>query len=161
MLATLIAGTLDFLDVIVFYGIRNGTNPIRIPQSVATGLLGPASFQGGAATAALGTVLHFSIMFVAALVFFEIVRRVSLLTRSWPLTAIAFGLGMFCVMNYVVVPLSAASSSSNPTVLVVANQLFAHIVMCGGPIAYFAIRAARPIPDYAAAAFSSPRTRRA
>jgi hypothetical protein len=145
-LATLIAGTLDFLDVIVFYGIRNGTNPIRIPQSVATGLLGPASFEGGAATAVLGTALHFAIMFVAAFVFFALVRRVPLLTKSWLLSAVVFGLGMFCVMRYVVVPLSAATPATYTSVTL-ANMLFAHIVMCGGPIAYFATRAARSIPD--------------
>lgn len=141
-LAALVAGTLDFLDVIVFYGLRSGTSPIRIPQSVATGLLGPASYAGGARTALLGTVLHYAIMFVAAFVFFQIVARVPPLTRSLPLAAIVFGLGMFAVMNFIVLPLSAAATGT-PTAATIANQLFAHIVMCGGPIAFLAIRAAR------------------
>ncbi len=93
----------------------------------------------------LGTALHFAIMFVAALVFFELVRRVQLLARSWPLSAVVFGLGMFCVMNFVVLPLSAAATGS-PTAATVANLLFAHIVLCGGPIAYFATRAAMSQP---------------
>jgi hypothetical protein len=143
-LATLVAGALDFLDVMVFYGVRNNLPPIRIPQSVAAGLLGKASYQGGAGSALLGTALHFAIMFIAAFVFFELVRRVPLLARSWPLGAVVFGLGMFCVMNYVVLPLSAAPLPAY-SALTFANQLFAHIVLCGGPIAYFATRAARPV----------------
>ncbi|MDB5366838.1 MAG: hypothetical protein JWM77_2765 [Rhodospirillales bacterium] len=140
-LATLVAGTLDFLDVIVFYGLRNNLPPIRIPQSVAAGVLGQRSFEGGAGSALLGTALHFAIMFVAAFVFFELVRRVPLLARSWMLGAVVFGVGMFCVMNYVVLPLSAARVPAYSAVTL-ANQLFAHIVLCGGPIAYFAMRAA-------------------
>ncbi|MBA3759414.1 MAG: hypothetical protein H0X07_02700 [Gemmatimonadales bacterium] len=39
---------------------------IRIFQSVAAGLLGQASFEGGAATAALGLALHYLIALTMA-----------------------------------------------------------------------------------------------
>jgi hypothetical protein len=140
--ATAIAGTLDMLDVLVFYGLR-GVPLIRMPQSVATGLLGTEAYQGGAATAVLGLALHYAILFVAAAVFFELVQRLQRLRRSWLLNTVIFGVGMYGVMNFVVLPLSAARPSAHHG-LVLANLLFAHIVLCGGPIAWFAMRAARP-----------------
>lgn len=42
----LAAGTLDAVDGVVAYGFK-GLNPIQVLQYIASGLLGPASFQGG------------------------------------------------------------------------------------------------------------------
>ena len=50
--AGLIAGTLDITDALVFYGLR-GVPPVRLPQNIASGLLGRDAFQGGVGTAAL------------------------------------------------------------------------------------------------------------
>jgi hypothetical protein len=47
----LIAGALDLTYALAFYGSR-GTKPIRIPQSIASGLLGTEAYQEGFATAA-------------------------------------------------------------------------------------------------------------
>ena len=41
---TLAVGTLDALDAIVFFGLR-GVTPLRIFQSIASGLLGRAAYQ--------------------------------------------------------------------------------------------------------------------
>ena len=58
----LVAGILDLAFALTFNGLR-GVPLIRIPQVIASGLLGPASFQGGTTTAALGLALHFVIAF--------------------------------------------------------------------------------------------------
>ena len=60
---TLVVGTLDALDAIVFFGLRSGAQPIRIFQGIASGLLGPAARQGGLQTAAIGVGLHYFIAF--------------------------------------------------------------------------------------------------
>ena len=57
----LVAGTFDITYACVYWAIKIGAPPTRIFQSVARGLLGPASFRGGAATAALGLFLHYFI----------------------------------------------------------------------------------------------------
>jgi hypothetical protein len=57
----LIAGAIDITYALGFSASR-GVAPTRILQSVASGLLGPSSFEGGTATAALGFVLHFVLM---------------------------------------------------------------------------------------------------
>jgi hypothetical protein len=48
----LACGVLDITQACVAWGIQNHLPPLRIFQSVASGLLGPKSFQGGAKTAA-------------------------------------------------------------------------------------------------------------
>ena len=58
----LVAGVLDATDGVVAFGLQ-GLNPIQVLQYIASGLLGKASFDGGLATAALGTLIHFFITF--------------------------------------------------------------------------------------------------
>ena len=55
----LACGVFDITQACIAWGIQNHLPPMRIFQSVASGLLGPKSFQGGAKTAALGLFLHF------------------------------------------------------------------------------------------------------
>ncbi len=66
--AGLIAGILDITSAFVIAGLK-GTGSIRMLQGIASGLLGPQSFQGGTATAGLGLAIHFLIAFTAAAVF--------------------------------------------------------------------------------------------
>ncbi|MEO7167842.1 MAG: hypothetical protein ABI787_09650, partial [Spartobacteria bacterium] len=55
-----IAGILDITYAIGFSAWR-GVAPLRLLQSVASGLLGAPAFEGGLPTAALGLFLHFCI----------------------------------------------------------------------------------------------------
>ena len=66
----LVAGTLDITYACVFWAIKAGAPPARIFQSVARGLLGAASFRGGAATAALGLFLHYFIATTMSFVYY-------------------------------------------------------------------------------------------
>jgi hypothetical protein len=67
-LGGLIAGVCDLTYAVVFHAAQ-GVKPIRIPQSIASGLLGVNSYEGGWATAALGVALHFTIALAAAAVY--------------------------------------------------------------------------------------------
>ncbi len=64
---------LDITAAFALHGAR-GVHPQRILQSVAGGLLGPASFQGGWRTAALGLLLHFCIATMVVLVYWGVSR---------------------------------------------------------------------------------------
>ena len=55
----LIAGALDITYAFILWWLRAQVTPMQILQSVATGLLGKASYDGGAGTAILGAFLHF------------------------------------------------------------------------------------------------------
>jgi hypothetical protein len=137
----LLAGTLDIVYACVFWAVRADIPPTRIFQSVAAGLLGEASFQGGASTAALGLFLHFLIACTMALAYYVAARRWPVFARRPVPLGVAYGLLLYVVMNLVVVPHSAASPGSrDPTWI--ALTVAVHAFLVGLPIAWFASRAA-------------------
>jgi uncharacterized membrane protein YagU involved in acid resistance len=135
--ATLVAGTLDLLDASVFFGLH-GIPLAAIYQSIAAGLLGPASFKGGMGTATLGVVLHYAIMAVMVIVYVLAARRIALLAERPFVCGAIYGLLLYIVMNAVVLPLSAMPPKAFPHGIVLANGLFAHIVLVGLSIGWFA-----------------------
>ena len=140
---TLAVGILDLLDAVVFFGLR-GVQPIRIFQSIASGLLGRAAFSGGTASAALGIALHFFIAFLIVAVFFLASRRLPALVRAPILSGLIYGIGAYIVMQYLVIPLSAAGTGrfSWP---VFVNGVLIHMFGVGLP-ASLAARAATRRP---------------
>ena len=130
-LAAVVVGTLDIAEVVLFYWLR-GVAPIRVVQGVATGLLGRASFQGGAGTALLGLALHFFIATVVVCVYHAASRRIALLRRMPVVMGALYGLLVYAFMNAVVLPLSAAGPPKM-IVPVVLNGLFAHVFCVGIP----------------------------
>jgi uncharacterized membrane protein YagU involved in acid resistance len=135
----LVAGVLDAVDGVVAFGIK-GMNPIQVLQYIASGLLGPASFKGGLSTAALGTVLHFLIAFVAAAVFVLTSNKIRALTQKPVLWGLSFGVVVYFFMNYLVLPLSAVPKG--PFFLgLFLNGVIGHAFFVGLPIALYARRA--------------------
>jgi uncharacterized membrane protein YagU involved in acid resistance len=143
LIACLVAGTLDLTYAIVFSAFH-GHPPMRIMQSVASGWLGSAAYEGGAATAALGVVSHYFIMFLAATTFYLASRRFDFLVRRPVISGIVFGLMMYLVMTFVVLPLSAFPSKVrlDDPVLNIAN-LLVHMFLVGVPISLILRRFAR------------------
>ncbi len=128
----LAAGALDtFLAMGQF-----GASALIVYQSVAGGLLGRASYQGGLATAALGMLLHFFIATTAAGVYVAASHRLKLLVRWAVPCGLAFGMAVYFFMRHVVLPLSAARVGSFAW-----TGLIGHALLVGLPIALFARRA--------------------
>src|SRR4051794_14063021 len=100
---TLTAGVLDLTDAIVFFGLR-GVRPIQVFQSIASGMLGPASFSGGIRTALLGIALHFFITFVIVLTFLLVSKKMPALVRHPIASGLAYGIAVYLVMNLIVLP---------------------------------------------------------
>ena len=137
----LVVGTLDIVYAIAFWKIRAGTSPMRIFQSVAAGVLGPASARaGGIRTALLGAALHYGISLAIVVVYWLAAKRVRILMERPILCGAIYGLLVYGVMNYVVVPLSAAGRGGFLLVWVVCSVI-AHMVLIGIPAAWFARRA--------------------
>jgi hypothetical protein len=135
----LVAGALDITYAFIAYGLL-GVTPFRILHSVASGWVGRAAYEGGAATAALGLVSHLGIACVAAGLFVIASLRWRVLTERPVVFGGLYGLSIFIVMNYVVVPLSAASVGG-PKGIFYPLGLLVHIFLVGVPIALFARRA--------------------
>jgi len=127
-------GVLDFLGACVSNASR-GVTPMRIGQSVASGLLGARAFQGGYKTATLGVVLHFVIAFIWATVFVLASRRLPLLTQQTILSGALYGLFVFWFMQLVVLPLSAISFKQTFATRVVITGMIVHVLCVGLPIA--------------------------
>jgi hypothetical protein len=136
----MVAGTLDIVYACVFWALKSNVPAQRILQSVAAGLLGDASFKGGAQTAVLGLGLQYLIAVSMSVVYYLVARRQPLLRQRPWLCGGVYGLLLYAVMNYVVVPLSAAASGpSDP--LWIGLSIVVHVLLIGIPIALFARRA--------------------
>ena len=128
--AGLVAGVLDIVNAIAFWRLYAGTSATAILQSVAAGLLGKESFAGGAATAALGLLVHLLIMCAMAAVYWLAARRWRWMLERPVLAGIGYGLLTWAAMNYVVVPLSRASAP--PFILPwFVDGLLAHVLLVG------------------------------
>lgn len=137
--AGLIAGTLDLTGACVVAWLRTGATPVRIFQSVASGLYGPTSFTGGTKTAVLGVVLHFIIATTWAAVYYLASRRLSFLIDQTIIAGVIYGVFVWLFMNFVVLPLSAVTKRPVPLSSRIIGMLI--IVFCIGlPIAFIVRR---------------------
>lgn len=134
ILGGLIAGAIDITYALGFSALR-GVPPTRILQSVASGLLGSPAYQGGAATAALGFVLHFVLMMIIAAIFCVVAARLRFLVARPVLWGGLYGFAVYWVMNLVVLPLSAFPSQVKFVPIVVITSLIVHAFGIGVPIA--------------------------
>jgi len=141
----LTVATLDILDAFIFFGLRSGSTPQRILQSIASGLIGrQAATQGGLETAVLGAVLHYFIASMIVLVYYLASRRWRILSAKPIVCGIFYGLVVYAVMNYVVVPLSAIGGGVRIAATpVLINGLLIHAFGVGLPSALFSRAAAR------------------
>ncbi len=130
--AGLLCGCMDITAAFVTWGIK-GVSPARILRGIASGLLGPPALAGGWEIAALGAFCHFFIAFSAATVFYAASRRVGFLTRRPLVSGALYGVAVYVVMYWIVVPLSRAHRGPfSWSVTVVA--ILTHIVCVGTPI---------------------------
>jgi uncharacterized membrane protein YagU involved in acid resistance len=130
--AGLICGLMDITVAFVNWSLR-GVRPARLLQAIASGLLGPPAFRGGWPTVLLGAACHFFIAFSAAAVFYLASRKLKLLTQLAILSGIAYGVSVYLVMYWVVMPLSRLAPSPfslSQTLLAIVT----HIVCVGLPI---------------------------
>jgi hypothetical protein len=148
LLGGLVAGTCDITYACTFWYLKRGVLPTRVFQSVASGLLGDASFTGGARTAALGLVLHYCIATSMAVTYFLFARSWSELWQKPWVFGPLYGVLLYGIMNYIVVPLSAANPGSRNLTWVLLS-IAVHAFLIGTPCALFARRAllaTRPAP---------------
>jgi hypothetical protein len=131
----LAAGVGDSILALVLYRVPL----VVIYQSVASGLLGKAAYQGGLATAALGCALHFLIATTAAAVYVGASLGLPVLRMRPVVCGLAFGVAVYLFMKYVVLPHSAVARLTPFEPL----AMIGHALFVGLPIALFARQAAR------------------
>ena len=121
--AGLAGGAADILTAFVIY---RPASPERILQAVASGLLGPASFDQGMTSAAIGLICHFVISIIFAGLYVVGAGYAPVLLRKPILGGLTFGVFVYGVMNAIVVPLSMAADRTTPPDQMTALGLMAH-----------------------------------
>jgi uncharacterized membrane protein YagU involved in acid resistance len=141
----LIAGSVDILAASAIYL----ASPATILQAIASGLVGRASYDGGVGTMALGLVLQWLMSLIIAAIYGAAAVRMPVLLERPLLFGALYGVGVFIVMGFIVVPLSAAYPSPQPSVSglvlnLAANILFG-VIIASTPALMRAGRRAVPI----------------
>jgi len=141
----LVAGTLD----VGMAALLNSASPLVDLLFIASGILGKTAYHAGLAAVLLGLGLQWIMSLVIAVIYIFGSRRITLLKNllrnSWALGGILYGLAIFFVMSYIIVPLSAAVPKPSFTPQTFAENLLAMIVF-GLIIAFFAHRFAATAP---------------
>jgi len=136
-----IAGALDITYAMTNYYLTRGIKPQVILQSVASGVQGSAAYKGGAQSALLGLGLHFFMTTMMALVYTLAAKAFPVLNSKPVLAGAVYGVALYFIMNYVVVPLSLAVPGRPPAGWYILGALFAHTCLVAIPIALIAAKA--------------------
>lgn len=123
LIGGMLAGALD----IGAAALINRTDPVTILRFIASGLVGPKALKGGAPAAVLGFVLQLAMGVLIAAVYGLASLWLPVLATMWIAAGIAYGVGVYVVMTYVVLPLSAAPKGSRPTIAKIGKDLLAMI----------------------------------
>ena len=133
LLGGFIAGTIDILAA----ALINLRTPDFILHAIAGGLLGMPTFSAGASAAVLGLFLQWAMSLAIAAIYVVASGWLPMLRRNWIAGGLAYGVGIFFVMNYVVVPLSAYQRFPHFTALKAGENLIA-MLLFGLIVAFFA-----------------------
>jgi hypothetical protein len=132
--------TIDLIYACSFWAWLRHVSPVRLLQYIASGALGNAAFDGGLATALVGAGFHYFIATMMVLAYYLVSRRYRVLVQHPVLYGLPYGLLLWGVMTYVVVPLSQAQPSAKPLMLAVITNFLMHLLF-GVICAWFARRA--------------------
>jgi len=142
--AWLVVGTLDIISAIGIW-LSRGTTLMRGFQAIASGLLGPKSYQGGLATATFGLAIHFFIALVVVAIFYVASRKIHFLTQHAIVSGMLYGIIVYLAMYWIVLPMSFPTFRHR-----VDNDLLElaiHIVLIGLPTALIVRRFSRPAEE--------------
>lgn len=136
--ATAAAGTLDILSAFLW----NGGDAAAVLNSVARGPFGQRF--GGLSGAAVGLAVHFAILAVmAAVMALAMARCARLRRRAWPV-GIAYGLVLYGVVYWIVLPMRWPTIFPQTDPASVAKALISHIFCVGLPLALVTRRMLKP-----------------
>jgi hypothetical protein len=145
LFAGFIAGTIDISAA----ALINAVSAKVILKAIASGVLGKASFQQGVRAEILGLFLQWGMSILIAAIYMITARRIEVLRRQWVAAGLSYGVAIFFVMNYVVVPLSAIGHVPHFTAVRFMENLLA-MLLFGLIVAFFARTAPKGGPQHAA-----------
>jgi uncharacterized membrane protein SirB2 len=128
------AATFDFFAAMLIYG---GTAS-GVAHAIARGWFGMAVKTMPPIVDVIGIASHYAILLVAAAIFVLTSLRFPVLrSRAW-ITGPLFGVCIYIVMHFVIVPLSAVHAVNNPKGVQFVEEFAGHMFVIGLPIALWA-----------------------
>src|SRR5205085_2001151 len=135
-----VVAILDGMYAIILYSwILHLTTSARIFQGIASRLIGKGSFEGGAATVALGVLLHFTVAYGWTTIYYVALRTSTRLraivdsVSGKVVVGALLGATVWLVMNFVIVPLFGGRTVFPPN-WQFYSQLVWHMIAVGPPI---------------------------
>lgn len=138
--ATLICGTLDIAYALVTTKLKGGS-AAGVLKFVAEGPFGTMVPASPAGASALGLIVHFSIMALMVAFYTFATRSPRFAGLSPWLGGISYGLALYGIMYWIVMPLRWPAIFPQTGLMGVAEALFAHIALVGLPLAHIVNRA--------------------
>lgn len=126
----LIAGTLDIADALIFSNLR-GVTAAQVFRYIASGLLGPRAFEMGATACALGVLIHYSIALGWTGAFYAVSRKFGVMRRRPVASGLLYGVAVYVIMNFIVLPLSAVPRIGHVSLAGRVNGVLA-LMLCLG-----------------------------
>lgn len=139
LLAAIGAAVLDLGFAVLFWAAE-GVPAIRVLQSIATWLLGRAAYEGGIATAVLGSVLYVALMWTLAVIYRGLSRSFPQLLRQPVRFGLAYGALMYGLVFHIAVPLFTAAGPASQRPDWIVACVVAYMVLVGLPCAWAARR---------------------
>jgi hypothetical protein len=137
LLTWLLCGTLDALSAIVL----NPQVPVAaIFKYISSGFFGRAAFTGGTEMIVYGVLFHYFIALVFTAILFKTYPFFIGLLRNKIILAFVFGLLIFAIMNFIVVPYLSHIPVRPMKLTGVLKNMAALIVAFGFPIVFIADR---------------------
>jgi hypothetical protein len=122
-----VAGLLDMTSAYITYGRY-------MPIGIAGGLVGTAGRHVSAGQYILGLCIHYFIAFSAAAVYCFASKKLEFLREHFIVCGLFYGIAVFLVMQFVVLPLSAYHAMGPYQYRGLVQGLLVHMILIGLPI---------------------------
>ncbi|KQX25403.1 MULTISPECIES: hypothetical protein [unclassified Sphingomonas] len=134
--ATALSGSLDLLSAFAFSAVK-GVGPLRVLQGVAAGPFGDPMLRGTSAPVALaGLIVHYALMTVMVTLFVAAASLLPFVRRRPLLWGTVYGLGLYLLMYWIVLPLRWPGLFPRTGAWDVGNALFSHLLCVGLPMGW-------------------------
>jgi hypothetical protein len=136
LLTSLLTGTLDAMAALI---ISYKIPPATIFKFIASGWFGVSAFQGGTDMVVWGILFHYLIAAIFTVVCFQIYPVMIRIFKNKYLTGIIYGLVIWLIMNYAVLPYTNIhKSTAHINIEGLIKGIAALIICIGLPVALVA-----------------------
>ena len=143
--AWLIVGTLDIIAAFLQYYLKTKNSPVIVLQYIASGVFGDDAYTGGLQMTIWGLLFHYVIALAFTALFFRLFRALPFIRRMGVLSGILYGIFMWSVTQFIVIPLSNIPGVAPLKATSVATAVAILIICIGIPLYYLARNAYGPI----------------